>query len=171
MFRTDAGLRTVMRDHGSNGLLRTRRRDSQYREHRQCPFNLRTAGKEIPGIPFIFQTSRHSLSGIDHRTAAHGDHRTNALIAHPVNRVADKSHPGIRLHAAHFNHGKARFLQTVLHCLQNAGAVGRSAAKKHQHLARTPQDGGHHAADFMFGAAAENEVGGIGIGEVEHLEP
>lgn len=166
-FGSDAGLRAVVRDHAANGLLGARGRNREDGEHGQRLLRNGVAVEEVPAVALVLEAERNALGRVDHGTAAHGDHETHALVAHPVHRLAHEAKARVGLHAALFKHRHPRGLEALSHRGEKAGAHDGAAAVDHQTLVGAG-DGLSQTTGFIFCAAPEDEANGIVVGKVQH---
>ena len=166
-FGADTGLRAVVRDHAPHGLLGTRGGDRQHGEHGQGLFGNGVAVEEVPAVALVLEAKGNALGGVDHGAAAHGDDKTHALIAHPVDRLAHEAQAGVGMDAALFNHRHACGLKALPHRGEKAGADDGAAAVDHKALVGAG-NGFSQTTGFIFGAASEDEADRIVVGKVQH---
>lgn len=159
-----------MREHGAGGLLGARPRNRKHGENRKRLFGARLAFEEIPGVALVLNADGHGLGGVDDGAAAHGDDGFHALIADPVDGVANEVHARIGLHAALFNRHEAFALEALQHPVEQPRAAGAAAAVEDKNFSGTAERFANDFACALFCAAPENESRGIVVAEVEHDE-
>ena len=157
----------MVRDHAPHGLLGTRGGDRQHGEHGQGLFGNGVAVEEVPAVALVLEAKGNALGGVDHGAAAHGDDKTHALIAHPVDRLAHEAQAGVGMDAALFNHRHACGLEALPHRGEKAGADDGAAAVDHKALVGAG-NGFSQTTGFIFGAASEDEADRIVVGKVQH---